>query len=401
MAQLIRWQQVVEQAEWQAAEPAANALIASNKLSIEKGSPEHLFVCRIMALAELEVAGVQSDRCIGRWTAPELPYGLSGSISSIGPMPILAEPSETLSVLIPKFLDEKKRVGAYQPKRIMDFEAALQLFKRFLGDDLPASKITRKQIGEFRDLLVEFPTNASKLFPGMDLESIREKAKADKLKTLALPTINTKYLSVIEGFFRWCISCGSLSENPASGIRVANSKRSREKVRRPFQKEHLAELFNAPLFKGCLGDNRTYEPGAHLVSDYRYWLPLLALFTGAREGELCQLRLEDIREIDGVLSFDINPRAGHLKTDAAERIVPVHPRLKEIGFIAHVEKCRAKGQLKLFPEIKIGVGGYASENVSKWFARVLKKTSFTALRARSSASNSSQSLTISSTSRSR
>lgn len=371
---LERWQEAVEAADWKVAETAANALIASNGLQIEKGSQEHRFVCRIMALAELEVAGVKSDRCIGRWSAPEMPYGLNVLNHSIAPASIVVEPGEPLSVLIPKFLDEKKRLKAYQPKRIMDFEAALELFQRFVRNDPSASKVNRRQIGEFRDLLVEFPTHATKLFPGADLKSIREMAKADSLPTLAPQTINTKYLSVIDGFFRWCISCGVLSENPASGIRVDNSMRARERVRRPFQPDHLAQLFKAPLFVGCRSSDRIYEPGSHRVTDHRYWLPILALYTGAREGELCQLRLEDIREIEGVLCIDINRRAGSVKTDAAERVIPVHAKLREIGFVDHVEKCRTTGQSKLFPEIKIGVGGYASENVSKWFSRLLKKT---------------------------
>lgn len=374
MASLDHWQDVVARADWRAAEPYANALIARNSLKIEKDTPEYRFVCRVMALARLEVAGVQFGRCDGHWGTPELPYGLEGSRSSNSPVLCHAEPSEPLSVLIPKFLDEKKRFGRYQPKRLMDFQSSLDLFRRFVGNDLPVSAITKKRVGEFRGLLIELPSNATKRFRGLDLASIREKAKEHGLKTLAAQTINTKYLSVVENFFHWCISNGSLMENPASGIRVPTPKSAQAKVRRPFQSDHLDALFKAPLFTGCKSNNRIYKAGSYRVSDHRYWLPLLALFTGAREGELCQLRMEDIRQIEGVWCIDVNRRGGHLKSRAAERIIPVHPELARIGFLEHVKAGVAAGRTKLFAEIKIGASGYASDNPSKWFARVLNKT---------------------------
>jgi hypothetical protein len=39
---------------------------------------------------------------------------------------------------------------------------------------------------------------------------------------------------------------------------------------------------------------------------YHFWLPILALFTGARQNELAQLFLSDIRENDGLWVIDIN-----------------------------------------------------------------------------------------------
>ena len=42
------------------------------------------------------------------------------------------------------------------------------------------------------------------------------------------------------------------------------------------------------------------------LDDYRFWLPLLGLYTGARLSELCQLRLGDIREELGVWVISIS-----------------------------------------------------------------------------------------------
>ena len=40
-----------------------------------------------------------------------------------------------------------------------------------------------------------------------------------------------------------------------------------------------------------------------MKSAYQYWMPLLALYSGARLNELAQLRLKDIQYIKGVLSM--------------------------------------------------------------------------------------------------
>jgi integrase len=62
-----------------------------------------------------------------------------------------------------------------------------------------------------------------------------------------------------------------------------------------------------------------------------------------------------------------------LKTSNSERIIPVHPRLAEFGFIQFVDVQRLSPQKKLFPELLISTTGYYSDPFSKWFARFLKK----------------------------
>ena len=81
-----------------------------------------------------------------------------------------------------------------------------------------------------------------------------------------------------------------------------------------------------------------------------YWLPMLALHTGARLNELCQLTVKDIGEHEGVktisiLDEDIGKR---LKTTASRRIIPIHSKLIELGFIDYVASI---GGGRLFPEL--------------------------------------------------
>ena len=44
-----------------------------------------------------------------------------------------------------------------------------------------------------------------------------------------------------------------------------------------------------------------------------YWVPLLGLYTGARLNEICQLYVNDIKEIDKIWCIDINRKTNDKK----------------------------------------------------------------------------------------
>src|SRR5207249_331618 len=73
-----------------------------------------------------------------------------------------------------------------------------------------------------------------------------------------------------------------------------------------------------------------------------YWLPYLALYTGARLEELAQLRVVDVKIEDGIAYLDIHGLDGRrVKTRSPERKVPLHPELLRIGLLRYVEEQRA------------------------------------------------------------
>jgi integrase len=74
------------------------------------------------------------------------------------------------------------------------------------------------------------------------------------------------------------------------------------------------------------------------------WVPWILAYTGARAGEITQLRGTDVVEEDGVAAIRITPEAGAVKM-GRPRIVPVHEHLVEQGFVRFV---RANGKGPLF-----------------------------------------------------
>jgi integrase len=118
---------------------------------------------------------------------------------------------------------------------------------------------------------------------------------------------------------------------------------------------------------GAKGVSRPYDPGSFLVSDYMFWAPLIALMSGARVGEIAQLRPSDLRSQDGILVFDINADGNKsLKSAGTARLIPVHPRLVQLGIVELAG--RRSGRDLLLPEVPSPIKGDHGAGLSKWMS---------------------------------
>ena len=99
-------------------------------------------------------------------------------------------------------------------------------------------------------------------------------------------------------------------------------------------------------------------------------MPWVCAYTGARISEICQLRTEDVKEIDGIWCIAFAAEAGSLKNVNSERIVPVHDALKDEGFLQFVASCR-KGPLfkELSPDRFGSRGGTGTKILRGGFGR--------------------------------
>lgn len=139
----------------------------------------------------------------------------------------------------------------------------------------------------------------------------------------------------------------------------------------------LQLLFNAPIFT-----EHRFPLGSRGAA--RFWLPVLALFTGARQTELGSLHAANVQvdaETKVALLYFVTERARgkRVKTDASERVVPVHPEVIRLGFLRYVEARReaAGPDAWLFPSVaperaRAGVPAW-----SQWFGRYLRASGVT------------------------
>jgi integrase len=95
---------------------------------------------------------------------------------------------------------------------------------------------------------------------------------------------------------------------------------------------------------------------------------VIALYTGARVGEIAQMRLAGFSEVEGrpVMSFD-----GELKSDASRRQVPIHPDLLELGILDWVADQRRRGCTRLLPTVKLDGKSGKGNAISKGFSKLI------------------------------
>lgn len=179
------------------------------------------------------------------------------------------------------------------------------------------------------------------------------------------PTTVSRKVGILKTLFRTAVDYELLTINPAEQVRSIYV--ARQKPRVAFSVDDLTRIFNSPIYTE---DLRSVAGGGEAC----HWLPLLALFTGARVEELAQLLVADICSATGLGWYlDINDDAehGHLKNAASRRRVPIHPILIACGFLDYLQSMR--GSHLLFPGLKPNprkkLGGY----FSNFFSAYLRK----------------------------
>ncbi|MDK9709206.1 MAG: site-specific integrase [Desulforhopalus sp.] len=245
------------------------------------------------------------------------------------------------------FFKEKEVAQAWREKTEEDHKAVFNLFLEIFGD-IPADAIDKGIMRDFKAVIVQLPPNMRKI-PKFTTKSIAEIIATKPKKTLSAHTVN-KYISRLSNLFSFAVSHGYMQVNPAGGFKVKLHSRPDEE-REAYTIEDLQKLFDTP---------DTSQPS-------RYWAPLIALYAGCRLEEICQLHLEDIRQEGDVWVFDINNRGEKvLKNLSSVRLVPIHPQLVDLGLLKYTEQLKARGETRLFPELRRRRDGYG-QMVGRWF----------------------------------
>lgn len=254
-------------------------------------------------------------------------------------------------------------------KTIEHKKATYEMFQSICGD-LPVHKIARFEARKFKAMLLKSPANVTKIMKETSYLNIDWDNLPDG-KPQSLVTVNNRLIGMLS-LFTWAEQ-NDLYEgkNPFSGLSIKKAD-SHIQRRPPFSRDNISVLFSSPIYKGCLGikPRERMLKGQDIFKDYKYWIPLIGLYTGMRLNEICQLETADIQCVDGVWFININDDGNkRLKTASSRRRVPVHKDLIRFGFLVYVENVKA---VRLFKELpRCGKGSY-SYRFSKEFAIILK-----------------------------
>ncbi len=177
---------------------------------------------------------------------------------------------------------------------------AVTLFEQVVGKD-GLQALRRTQGDEFRAWLIKQPTSSKTARDRLNWVKVLLKYAAQDLELLP--------------------------KSPWVGLDIASKAVT---ARQPWSNEQLGRLFAHEIWaKRALP--RTPLAGGVAA----YWLPLLALYSGARCSELAQLTVEDISvdaEIPLIRIADTG-EGQQVKSKAGRRLIPVHSELVRLGFL--------------------------------------------------------------------
>jgi integrase len=251
----------------------------------------------------------------------------------------------------------------------MEFARGIDRFIELHGD-LDVTQINRRHVREFRDAAQLVPTGRSGKLLKATLPQLVEHSRAHPdAPRIKAATVN-KWLNCLGAVLNWSRKNGLIPDDvpwsdPVSGMRLTEERSNRQ----PWEPEELEALFASPIYRE--GERPVGGKG-----EAAYWLPLLALFSGARLNELAPLCADDVKldATSGVHFITVieDTDAGRsVKTDSSVRAVPVHSELVRIGFLEFVDQVRQSegSSARLFPKLTPGPKGGFGEAFSKWFGR--------------------------------
>lgn len=271
-------------------------------------------------------------------------------------------------------LDVKNSKQALSPKTIDRYNNELKHIQRFFGDEKSLFSIRGKDCELFRSVFSSLPPNFHTKLQSLSLgyTELADKTLQNDEEMLAWATLE-KYLSQLDRFMEWAAGRDYVVRNYANKLSPRGKKPQGSIAKLPFEIDELQRNFNRPLYQGCVDDIYGFhKPGNKIIRRARYWLPLIALFSGLRSGEILQLTPSHFRLSPGGNNFIVLTPDMKLKNENAEREIPIHTILEQAGFIDWVGR-RDEPTGLIFPEIPADKFGSASSIFSKRFASDLSK----------------------------
>ena len=114
------------------------------------------------------------------------------------------------------------------------------------------------------------------------------------------PTVRGTWLSAASRVFRYGVDQKLVRGNPFVGVKIEVPKR--KKLREKAFTTREAET----ILRAALASNWRDS----MVASARRWVPWLCAYSGARAGEICQLRGQDVRQADGISAMTLTRKPG-------------------------------------------------------------------------------------------
>ncbi|WP_020682932.1 site-specific integrase [Marinobacterium rhizophilum] len=150
----------------------------------------------------------------------------------------------------------------------------------------------------------------------------------------------------------------------ASGIDFKVPRKTANK-RLDFTQSDVDKLLNGYHYR-C-----TPLPRRRTLFDFHFWIPLIGLYSGARLNEICQLRICDIEQVQGIWCFAFRDEDSRqsIKNRSSIRHTPIHSFLLQLGFIDFLQSRQqeASASDQLFTGLNWDPKNRWGKKMSDWF----------------------------------
>lgn len=257
-----------------------------------------------------------------------------------------------LSKMIKHYMEFKE--PDWTPKTKMEMQGVFRFLLDLLGD-IDVTDITRQAVLHLRTKLMRLPPNLYKRYPDQTIQQLLDRTDIVPMSTKSV----NKHVGGIGGLLRYCLDIGIVTSNYATGLKLSEKGRVDEE-RSTYSIDDLKAIVTNLPRKQTLPE--------------RYWIPLIGCYSGMRLNEICQLYVDDVLQVEGIWCFSVNgAKDKRLKNTASERMLPVHPKLVDLGFLAHWGKISKTGASRLWPNLTwMDVHGY-SNGFGSWYQRFNRK----------------------------
>lgn len=256
----------------------------------------------------------------------------------------------SISELTKMYIEETKDAKEWSNKNERDILFVLGHLSSYFSDKC-IHDLKRNHFSAFRDnILRNLPKQITKKeFTGKTSIEIIKIVKNNNYEKIGITTIN-KHLRRVQQVFEWAFNCDYISKNLAKKLELTNKLKSKKQktAKIPYTADELKLIFEqSPWFTDKINYELKNNP-EHI------FIPLLALFTGAKPTELATLKLSSIVQKDDIWVIDFNQM---IKGADTERDTPISDTLIDIGFLKYVDYQKKQKEKLLFPAITIYKSG--------------------------------------------
>ncbi|KPL68300.1 hypothetical protein SZ64_09320 [Erythrobacter sp. SG61-1L] len=254
------------------------------------------------------------------------------------------------------------------------WNTALRFWREVYGE-IPCSDITRRKASEWSNLLSQRPRGLPKRMERLPLPALVERYAGNAQAARIAGKTVRQHLGSLSAIWNKAEKRG-LIENMANPFAGHDVKVQHKTGGQPLTTGELNAVFRLPVFTS--GERPKQGRG-----EAAYWIPLLALFTGARPGEIAQLIVSDFWQDSAgkwhMLYTDKgeHPAIGkrHLKTSrhgTGERQFPVPQTLIDLGLPAYLAWLGERKEVALFPELRATSKGL-HDTWSRWWGPYVRE----------------------------